>query len=483
MDDTSPHARRRTALALFAGVNAVAAWGGALGLISGALSFGDDLDARLPFDSLVLAGMALGLLVAVPLTTLTVAAWVGDPRTDTLSTMVGVVLIGWIGIQVVVLHAFSWFHPIYLVVGATFVFLGGRLGPRAHGYLLMAAGSIAFAAGVGLLPQLIENSPSPAAAAAIVLTAGGIVLVVFGGRRTLHDARRAAKVGGGVVIVLGLAVVTWLIAPAVAATNVPPTPITATPPDHGLDAESVVLTTADDVELAAWYVAGETGGAVVLLHGAGSTRSDVLDQAVVLARNGYGVLMIDARGHGDSGGDAMDFGWYGDLDIAAGTEFLLTRSDVDPRRIAVVGMSMGGEEAIGATATNPAIAAVVAEGATGRTSSDKAWLSEEYGWRGAIQEQFEKAQFWVVDYLTESASPVSLRSAVTDSGDTRFLLITAGEVPDEGSAAEFIASGAPDRVETWNVEGAGHTGGLGTEPTQWEARVIGFLDEQLGVSP
>ena len=143
----------------------MAAWGGALGLISGALSFGDDLDARLPFDSLVLAGIALGLLVAVPLTTLTVAAWVGDPRTDTLSTAVGAMLIGWIGIQVVVLHAFSWFHPSSLVVGVAFVFLGGRLGRRASGYLLMAGGSIACAAGVGLLPQLIENSPSLSATA------------------------------------------------------------------------------------------------------------------------------------------------------------------------------------------------------------------------------------------------------------------------------------------------------------------------------
>ncbi len=482
MDGTSPHERRRTALAVFAGANAVAAWGGALGLISGALSFGDDLDARLPFDSLVLAGIALGLLVAVPLTTLTVAAWVGDPRTDTLSTAVGAMLIGWIGIQVVVLHAFSWFHPIYLVVGVAFVFIGGRLGRRASGYLLMAGGSIACAAGVGLLPQLIENSPSLSAAAAIVFTAGGIVLVVFGARWTLHDARRAVKVAGGVGIVLGLAVVTWLIAPAVASTNVPPTPITATPPDHGLDAESVTLTTADGVDLAAWYVAGDTAAAVVLLHGAGSTRSDVLDQAVVLARSGYGVLMIDARGHGDSSGAAMDFGWYGDLDIAAGTEFLLTRSDVDPRQIALVGMSMGGEEAIGAAPANPAIAAVVAEGATGRTSSDKAWLSEEYGWRGAVQEQFEKAQFWVVDYLTESAPPVSLRSAVAGSRDTRFLMITAGEVPDEAAAAEFIVSGAPDRVETWNVDGARHTGGLTTDPLEWEARVVGFLDEQLGVS-
>ena len=483
MDDTSPHARRRTGLALFAGVNATAAWGGALGLISGALSFGDDLDARLPFDSLVLAGLALGLLIAVPLTTLTVAAWVGDPRTNTLSTAVGAMLIGWIGVQVVVLHAFSWFHPIYLVVGATFVFLGGRLGPRARGFLLMAAGSIAFAAGVGLLPQLIENSPSPKSATAVVLTVGGIVLVVFGTRWTLHDTRagRQGRRRGGDRV-------------GARRRHV------ADRPSGGRHQRAA---NSDHRDATRPQTRGGIGRADhrgrrrarCLVHrwrerrrgGAAPRRrldeSDALDQAVVLARNGYGVLMIDARGHGDSGGEAMDFGWHGDLDIAAGTEFLQATSDVDPRRIAVVGMSMGGEEAIGATATNPAIAAVVAEGATGRTSSDKAWLSEEYGWRGAIQEQFEKAQFWVVDYLTESASPVSLRSAVADSGDTRFLLITAGEVPDEGSAASLIASGAPDRVETWNVEGAGHTGGLGTEPTQWEPLVIGFLDEQLGVSP
>ena len=34
------------------------------------------------------------------------------------------------------------------------------------------------------------------------------------------------------------------------------------------------------------------------------------------------------------------------------------------------------------------------------------------------------------------------------------------QVPDEGSAAEFIASAAPDRVDVWNVEGSAHTGGL-----------------------
>jgi uncharacterized protein len=66
----------------------------------------------------------------------------------------------------------------------------------------------------------------------------------------------------------------------------------------------------------------------------------------------------------------MDFGWHGELDIAGAVTFLAQQRDVDPGRIAVVGMSMGGEEATGAVGTDQRIAAVVAEGATARTSAD-----------------------------------------------------------------------------------------------------------------
>jgi pimeloyl-ACP methyl ester carboxylesterase len=413
---------------------------------------------------------------------LAVMAWIGGSRRDSLTTIVGAVLIGWVAVQIAVTHTFSWLQPLALTIGATLVVLGGHVGRRGRGALLTVGGVSCVAVGVGLLPHLIEDSLSPAAGFSIVLTGGGLALVVIGASRLLADTRRSIKFTGGIGLTIVLAIAVWLMSPPVAATHVPPSPISSTPADLGLDADSVTLTTADDVELAGWYVHGSNGAAVVLLHGAGSTRSDVLDQAAVLARNDYGVLMIDARGHGNSGGTAMDFGWYGDLDIAAGTEYLRSRDEVGPDRIGVVGMSMGGEEAIGAAASDPNIAAVVAEGATGRSAADKSWLSDEYGWRGAVQEQFERVQFWVVDYLTESPPPISLRSAVANSDDTSFLLITAGEVPDERSAAEFIASTAPDRVDVWNVEGSTHTGGLRTEPVDWEQRVVAFLDTHLAGS-
>ncbi len=140
---------------------------------------------------------------------------------------------------------------------------------------------------------------------------------------------------------------------------------------------------------------------------------------------------------------------------------------------------MGGEEAIGAAATDPLIAAVVAEGATARTAGDKAWLSDVYGWRGWLQEQVEKVQFGITDLLTEASPPIALRDAVTAAADTPFLLVTAGTVADEQHAAEFIRNAGPERITVWTVDDATHTGGLETEPVAWEQRVTRFLEDSL----
>lgn len=176
----------------------------------------------------------------------------------------------------------------------------------------------------------------------------------------------------------------------------------------------------------------------------------------------------------------MDFGWFGDRDIEAATRYLAGRADVDSARIGVVGMSMGGEEAIGAAASNPLIRAVVAEGATARSAGDEAWLSDEHGWRGAVHEQLERVQDVVTDLLTSASPPISNRAAVAAS-HSHFLLIAGGDIDDEINAGAYVAAGAPSRVETWTVPGSGHTEGLQTSPSEWERRVVGFLTEKLAV--
>jgi dienelactone hydrolase len=473
---------RRPWLAGFAAINAVAAWAGGLGLLAGAIDFGEAIDQRLPFDSLALAGLALIAVVAVPLTVFAWSGFTAEPRTDDLALAAGLLLIAWIVVQVAVIRAFSWFQPVYLAVGAGLVLASHRvaLSPRHRGALLVAVGATLVAVGVGLVPHPVKDGLTVVSVASIVVLLSGIALVGAGARSVLLGRRWLGVLTGGVAVVIVVVVAVSVIAPAVAATIVPSTEITSTPADLGLEYESVGLTTADGVELAAWYVPGSNGAAVVVLHGAGSTRSDVLDQAAVVARAGYAVLLIDARGHGESAGTAMDFGWYGDPDVAAGVGFLAARPDVEPGRIGVVGFSMGGEEAIGAAAADERIRAVVAEGATARRADDKVWLSDVYGWRGWLQEQLEKVQGAVTDYLTEAPPPPALRAAVARADGTRFLLITAGEVADEGHAAAHIAAAATDRVTVWTVDGADHTGGYETRPDDWQQRVLAFLDEHLG---
>ncbi|HSJ70571.1 MAG TPA: alpha/beta hydrolase, partial [Acidimicrobiia bacterium] len=271
-----------------------------------------------------------------------------------------------------------------------------------------------------------------------------------------------------------------VVAPAVIAAFVPPTSLgPMTPVDLGLAYEDVVFSTSDGVELSGWYLPSTNGAAVMLRHGSGSTRSGVLDKAVVLASHGYGVLLADARGHGLSAGRGNDFGWWGDLDTEAGVTFLTGRADVDLARIGVVGSSMGGEEAIGAAAADPRIRVVVAEGATGRTVADKDWYSEEYGLPGVVQEGIEWLTTTLVDLLSPAPRPTALRDGVGGATGTPFLLIAGGNVADEVHVVERLATFAPERVDTWVVAGSGHTGGLRTEPEEWERRVVFILDGAL----
>ena len=56
----------------------------------------------------------------------------------------------------------------------------------------------------------------------------------------------------------------------------------------------------------------------------------------MLVGNGYGVLVYDRRGEGESDGDPNTWGWDFDKDIRAGIDFLEERPDVDPSRLAAL---------------------------------------------------------------------------------------------------------------------------------------------------
>ena len=352
---------------------------------------------------------------------------------------------------------------------------GGRIGSCAMVVLGLAAAVV----GAGTGPAyVVETGLSVSSIAGIAALLSGLTLA---GAGTVALTRRARGWRRLLVVPIVPAVLMLLALPlfvAVLVTNAPPFKLgDALPSDIGLAYEDVEVRTTDGVRLLGWYVPSSNGAAVVLRAGAGSDRTDVLDHAAVLARGGYGVLLLEARGHGGSGGNANRWGWYGDRDISAGVTFLQSRHDVVDDRIGVVGISMGGEEAIGAAGSDERIRAVVAEGTTGRgIATEGAPSNKATGWIG-------RTMAWIGEQatalMTSAPIPTKLRDAAEASAPRPMLIIIAGDVAEERDAGAHFQAAAPNSVDLWIVPDTGHTNGIKTHPDEWADRVLQFLDRSL----
>ena len=86
----------------------------------------------------------------------------------------------------------------------------------------------------------------------------------------------------------------------------------------------------------------------------------MIQQARMIQKGGYSVLIPDLRAHGDSEGDTVT----GDMevyDVLGAIEYLATRSDVDANQIGILGVSFGALVALRAARQSKAIRAVVLE--------------------------------------------------------------------------------------------------------------------------
>jgi hypothetical protein len=151
------------------------------------------------------------------------------------------------------------------------------------------------------------------------VTLGGTLLLILRLRR-----RRPRAVGWSAAAVGALAFGVLIAMPvgyAVYMTHLP-TRRAVHDVDLGAPKRPVTMTTSGGVELRGWYVPSRNGAAVAIMHGTSSNRLGVAGHARVLARHGYGVLLFDLHGHGESGGRSLSVGWDAGDDVEAATRFL-----------------------------------------------------------------------------------------------------------------------------------------------------------------
>ena len=107
-----------------AAIVALSAFGGAVGLIGGGLSLGEEVTPRLPFDSPVLGGVALIVAVGIPFGVLTWQALRGERRAAQRALGAAALLMGWLVVEICFIREFSFFHPLYAFIAVGFFWFG-----------------------------------------------------------------------------------------------------------------------------------------------------------------------------------------------------------------------------------------------------------------------------------------------------------------------------------------------------------------------
>jgi uncharacterized protein len=365
-------------------------------------------------------------------------------------------------IQTAFFVSFAWAYP--------------RLRPGLRGTLAIFVGLFMVVMGAGEAGYYTrENGPSGDDYTGLLAIPAGLLLVgvgVFtlwrsrkGGRPIWRYARRAALT---LAFLIGLYVVLYPFAESYVLTHAARAYVPT--PQLGATFEEVSFTTSDGLQLQGWYVPSKNGAAVISFPG----RKGPQKPARLLAGHGYGVLLFDRRGEGESEGDPNTLGWAGNRDVKAAIAFLQARPDVDGDRIGALGLSVGGEVLLQTAAETDELKAVVSEGAGMRSVREAVHLS-------GTDKIVATPVFAIVTAGTAVfASDLPPRGLTDLSAEITQPVLFIHATPGQGgeTLTEKYYDAAKGPKEYWAAPG-GHTGAIDAAPEEYERRVVGFFDRTL----
>jgi pimeloyl-ACP methyl ester carboxylesterase len=166
-----------------------------------------------------------------------------------------------------------------------------------------------------------------------------------------------------VLVVVAYAGVSWIFSDKLIAPQDRPLG-KADPTEYGLPKPTVVLVPgADGITLASWYFANPRSEhcAVIMLHGFGGARAEVVGASPIFWDRGCDLLMYDSRGHGDSSPSLLSFGVTERQDLKLAIAWLAHRTRLPDKHIGLIGWSYGAAVSIQAAAEVPDIGFAIAD--------------------------------------------------------------------------------------------------------------------------
>jgi len=245
-------------------------------------------------------------------------------------------------------------------------------------------------------------------------------------------------------------------------------------PPADLNAETVTFKSDSGANVAGWWCPiSNDRGAVLLLPGIRANRLSMIERARFLRRAGYSTLLIDFQATGETKGDRITFGWKESRDVLAAVTFI--RKMQPSQRVAIIGTSLGGAATLLATpplrvdtlileAVYPTIEIATNNrlqnylGPIGRSVAPLL-LMQLQARLGASTSDLRP-----IDHIEKVSCPILLMSGEKDH-NTR---------PED---TRMLFSRARSAKQLWLVTNAGHVDLHRAATTEYESRVLAFLDQ------
>lgn len=250
----------------------------------------------------------------------------------------------------------------------------------------------------------------------------------------------------------------------------------------GIAFEDVTIPSFDNTRLYGWWMrAGRSAATVVVLHGVKKNRTDVLRAALVLRGAGLNVLMFDGRGHGNSEGRYVTYGFYERRDVESAIEWLIKEKKIDGNRVGLAGESMGAAIALQVAAHNPRIRAVWADSpfASLRRVTEE-FVRRITGLPDAVLNPVLWTSIQVASYRGKfdfhSVDPLALAGKISCPV---YLVHGTGDQLIAVAHSENIYEALGGTKEIWFVEGARHARSIRHAREEYSERLSKFFTDLL----
>lgn len=233
------------------------------------------------------------------------------------------------------------------------------------------------------------------------------------------------------------------------------------PADAQIHHRDVTLTTADGLDLSAWYVpAGESGAPTVLLaHGLLDSKWTLLRLVPWLHDAGYNVMILDFRGHGASDKRPTTIGPDEVLDIQVALDWL--EAEGAGERVAGLGMSLGASALVNAAIQDDRLDALILD------SLFADWGDTDFA------EGYRLSPDWLVPGVP---SPEEL---LPDVHVPVFIIHGTADILTNVDHAHRLDSVANEPKRLW-INDSGHAWSAWTYPDLYQQKVLDFLSDTLG---